>query len=129
MRSSPPSCHARAPHHREARVDTFARVARADADKIVESAKPPISSDQRAQPVAAHDLVTIEMSPMLPFPKTMITTKANVQIIGNTNEPKLHGVQTQALFQNPVARMHQRCLDFPTCKGPAFGLPQCFQQL
>src|SRR5262245_65007838 len=104
MRSAPPSCHARAPPHREARVDTFARVARADADKIVESAKPPISSDQRAQPVAAHDLVTIEMSPMLPFSKTMITTKADVQIIVNANEPKLHGIQAHELCQNRGAR-------------------------
>jgi hypothetical protein len=94
--SSPPSCHARATHHCEARVDTVARVARADADEIIEPAESPIPTHQRAQPVAAHDLVAIEMRPMLPLPKITITTKTPVQIIGNANEPKLHRFEPQA---------------------------------
>src|SRR5262245_37269994 len=76
--SSPPSCHARAPHHREARVDAVAGIARTDADEVTNSAKSPIPANQRAQPVAAHDLVAIKMSPMRPFPTATITTKANV---------------------------------------------------
>jgi hypothetical protein len=64
---SPPPCHARAPHHREARVDTIAGIAWADADEIAQSAKPSIPTHQRAQPDAAHDLIAIQMSPVRPF--------------------------------------------------------------
>src|SRR4030095_2839011 len=57
----PPSCHARASHYREARIDVVAGIVWTDADKIAEPAKPPIPTDQRAQTVAAHKLVAIKM--------------------------------------------------------------------
>jgi len=117
--SSPPSCHARATHHCEARVDTVARVARADADEIIEPAESPIPTDQRAQPVAAHDLVAIEMRPMLSLPKITITTKTPVQIIGNANEPKLHRFEPQAFPQDLVAKTHERCLYLRTSAATA----------
>src|SRR5690349_18660309 len=69
LNSAPATCHTGAPHYRETRVDAVAGIARADADEIVEPAKPPISAHQRAQPVATHDLVAIEMSPVRPFPE------------------------------------------------------------
>src|SRR5262249_6697086 len=69
------------------------------------------------------------MSPVRPFPKTMITTKANVQIIGNANEPKLHGVESQAFLYNLAARPHKRRLDLHTGKGAALGEVQGFKEL
>src|SRR5215470_4372650 len=101
--SAPPSCHACAPHHRETRIDAIAGIARADADEIVEPTEPSIPADQRAQPVTAHYLVTIEMSPVRPFTEATIASKANVQIIGNANEPKLQGVESQVFLQNLAA--------------------------
>src|SRR4030095_14786567 len=107
--------HARAAHHRETRVDTVAGVARADADEIIEPTKPPIPADQRPQPVAAHDLIAIKVSPVRPFPEATITTKAQGQIRGYAHEPKLQGVESQAFLQNLVARPHKRGLDSRTC--------------
>src|SRR4029450_6830659 len=127
--SSPPSCHARAPHHREARVDAVAGIGRADADKIVKSAKPSISTHQSAQPVARHDLVGIEISPVRPFPEAPIPTKTQIQAIGNANEPKLQGVQPQAVLQNLVSRTPERGLNIHTCKSFALGESQRCQEV
>src|SRR5262245_43945930 len=108
---------ARAPHHRKARVDAVADIARTDADKVTNSAKPPISTHQCAQPVAAHHLIAIEMSPVRPLSKATIASRANVQIIGNANEPKLQGIESQASLQDPTARTHECGLDLHTRKS------------
>ncbi len=62
------------------------------------AAKPPVPADERAQPVAAHDLIAVEMSPVVPLSEAPIATETRVQIIGNADKPKLDGVQTQPLL-------------------------------
>src|SRR5262249_8379573 len=112
---SPPACdHASAPHHGKSRIHAVAGIAATEADEIGHPAKAPVPADERAQLVAIHDLIPIKMSPVWPGSPAPIATHAQVQIIGNADEPKLQGIQSQALRHDLVPKTHERCLELCT---------------
>jgi hypothetical protein len=119
VRSSPTQRHARAPHDCKARVDTSARVARTNADQIVESAEPAVAADKSAQSVTSHNLVAVEMCPVMPFSESSLATEPGVEIIGNADQAKLDWVQAQAILKNFRPRTRQRRLDFDARQAPA----------
>src|SRR5262245_4461522 len=91
-RSPPTQSLPRAAYDCEPRVDVVSSIARTDAHQIVEPTETPIATHKRAQAIAGHHLVAIEMGPTGPFSKAALPTKALVQIVGNTHHPKLQGI-------------------------------------
>src|SRR5262249_36338072 len=111
----PPACHhAGAPHHCKSRVNAVAGIASTDADEIGNPTKSPVPADERTQPVAIHDLIPVKMSPVGPVSPAPLAPHAHVQIIGNADEPKLQGIQSQALRHDLVPKTHERRLDLCT---------------
>ena len=76
----------------------------ADTHEIRYAAESSVSTDESSQPVIAHNLIAVEVSPVMPLSPISFAAEAHIQIVGNTDEPKFNRIQVQLIAPRSARR-------------------------
>jgi hypothetical protein len=109
--SAPPRDHTGAPYHCKSGIHTVVGVRSADAHEIGHATEPTVSTDESSQPVTVHNLIAIEVSPVVPVSPISFAAQAHIQIVRNADEPKFQRIQVQLIRHDLSAKMHQGVFD------------------